>query len=113
MAQHAVIRTGGKQYLVEPGKKYPFERLPGEPGAEVTFDDVLLTFGESAVDARVGQPLLAGVTVRGRVIRQGRTRKITVVKYKAKSRYRRKLGHRQQFTEVEIQEIASAPSVVA
>lgn len=106
MAQHAVIRTGGKQYLVEPGKKYNFELLPGDAGADVVFDAVLLTFGDRAADARVGQPLLTGVSVRGRIVRQGRTRKITVVKYKAKSRYRRKQGHRQHFTEVEIMDIA-------
>lgn len=103
MATYVVIPTGGKQYLVEVGKRYRFERLPGVPGDVVQFGAPLLTFrtdGDAAV--RMGTPTVAGVSVVGKVVRQGRARKITVVKYRAKSRYRRKLGHRQHFTEVEV-----------
>lgn len=98
----AVIQTGGKQYLVESGKRYQFEKLPGNPGDAIAFDRVLLTFDQGGENARVGTPTVAGARVAGRILRQGRDRKITVVKYKAKVRYRRTLGHRQHFTEVEI-----------
>lgn len=109
MATHAVIRTGGKQYLVVPGKHYQFEKLPGDPGGTIAFPDVLLTFAADGGTVRVGAPTIAGASVVGTIIRQGRTRKITVVKYKAKSRYRRTLGHRQHFTEVEVTGIVAAP----
>ncbi|MBI4434471.1 50S ribosomal protein L21 [Candidatus Uhrbacteria bacterium] len=99
---YAVIQTGGKQYLVREGKKYRFEKLPGNPGDAVTLDRVLLTFGEGGEHVRMGTPTVSGAQVVGKIIQQGRADKITVVKYKAKSRYRRKLGHRQHFTEVEI-----------
>ncbi|MBI2482711.1 50S ribosomal protein L21 [Candidatus Uhrbacteria bacterium] len=105
---YAVIATGGKQYLVEPGKSYRFEKLEGEPGAAVTFDQVLLTFDANGEAVRVGAPVLMDTRVVGTVLRQARTRKVMVVKYKAKSRYRRKQGHRQHFTEVRIGEIAVA-----
>lgn len=111
---HAVIRTGGKQYLVEPGKTYSFEKLPGAEGETVTFDDVLLTFTDGTftdggADAKVGTPTVAGASVTGKIVRQMRERKIIVIKYKAKSRYRRKAGHRQQVTEVRIEAISCKP----
>lgn len=99
----AVIQTGGKQHLVESGKRYQFEKLPGNPGDAIAFDRVLLTFDQGGENAHVGTPTVAGARVTGRIFQQGRARKITVVKYKAKVRYRRTLGHRQHFTEVEIE----------
>ena len=105
MSQFAVIRTGGKQYLVEPGKTYAFEKLPGEAGEAVTFNDVLLTFTDGGTDAKVGAPTVAGASVTGTIVKQAREPKITVIKYKAKSRYRRKAGHRQQVTSVKIETI--------
>lgn len=102
MAQFAVIATGGKQELVEVGKRYRFEKLAGDAGGAVVFDRILATFGPEGAELRIGTPIVAGATVAGRIVRQGRERKITVIKYKAKSRYRRKRGHRQHFTEVEI-----------
>lgn len=99
---YAVIQTGGKQYLVEPGKTYHFEKLPGDAGGAIVFDRVLLTFREDGEGVRVGTPTVTGATVTGTIQRQGRDRKIEVIKYRAKSRYRRKQGHRQHFTEVVI-----------
>jgi len=108
MAQtHAVIATGGKQYIVTPGKTYTFEKLPVDAGSAVTFTDVLLTFGEDGSDVAIGTPKLP-TTVTGTVVAQRRARKVTVIKYKAKSRYRRKHGHRQHETQVKIEAIGGA-----
>jgi len=100
---YAVVETGGKQYRVAPGERIIVERLAGNPGDPVTFDRVLLVVNDSNV--QVGQPLVEGAQVKGTIVRQGRTRKIIVYKYKAKQRYRRKRGHRQYFTEVLIDDI--------
>lgn len=109
----AVIKTGGKQYLVEPGKKLKIEKLEAEAGQEVIFDEVLLLVKESAASAKatapeveIGSPLVAGAKVTGKVLKQARADKITVFKYKPKKRYKVKKGHRQFFTEVEITKIA-------
>lgn len=104
----AVIQTGGKQYLVEPGKRYHFERLPGNEGDAISFDRVLLTFRDGGEDVHIGTPTVAGCTVMGTIQRQGRDRKVEVIKYRAKSRYRRKQGHRQHFTEVMIGTVSGA-----
>lgn len=103
--QYAIIATGGKQYIVKPGTVYTFEKLPGESGSVVSFDRVLCTFGEGS-EVHVGTPTVAGARVTGTITAQGRSRKIIVRKYKAKSRYRRKHGHRQHFTKVRIDAIA-------
>lgn len=100
----AIIHTGGKQYLVSPQDKIQVEKLPGEQGAEVVFDEVLLVSKDK--DTKVGKPYVAGVKVVGKVLKQARTKKLKIFKYKAKVRYRRRIGHRQQFTELEIQSIA-------
>lgn len=105
MSTHAVIATGGKQYLVEPGKTYAFEKILGAVGDPVTFDQVLLTFAPQGADVRIGTPTVAGASVRGIIVHQGRERKVTVVKYRAKSRYRRMQGHRQHYTAVRIDAI--------
>jgi len=109
MSQFAVIQTGGKQYVVEPGKRYRFEKIAGNEGDAVSFDRVLLTFGTSGEEVRVGTPTVAGTTVAGKILRQARARKVEVIKYKAKSRYRRKYGHRQHFTEVEVSAVNVLP----
>jgi len=103
---YAVIQTGGKQYIVEPGKRYRFERVSGNVGDAIVFDRIFLTFGKDGEEVRVGTPTVAGATVVGKILQQGRARKIEVIKYKAKSRYRRKYGHRQHFTEVEVSGIS-------
>ncbi|MBI2642269.1 MAG: 50S ribosomal protein L21 [Candidatus Wildermuthbacteria bacterium] len=102
----AVIKTGGKQYIVSPGQKLKIEKLPAEAGKEVLFEEVLLLEGEK--DLQLGTPLVAGAKVKGKVLKQGKNKKVVVFKFKNKSdRQKRKKGHRQSFTEVEITSISS------
>jgi large subunit ribosomal protein L21 len=98
--QCAVIRTGGKQYLVRPGQKLKIEKLDAAEGGMVAFGDVLLTADGDAV--RIGAPYVAGARVDAKVLRQARAKKVIVFKYRPKARHRTKRGHRQHFTEVEI-----------
>lgn len=98
----AVIKTGGKQYLVQEGDVVTIEKLQAEPGQTVEFDVLLKAEGE---DVKVGAPTLPG-KINGEVVAHGRAKKIEVVKYKAKSRYTRRTGHRQLFTKVKIGKIA-------
>ena len=98
----SVIETGGKQYLVRSGQTLSIEKLPVEKGQTVTFDKVLLTANDDGSDVKIGMPYLEGVVVSGTVEAQGRAKKIRVVKYKRKVRYRRVHGHRQAFTKVKI-----------
>ena len=100
----AVIKTGGKQYIVEPGKTIRIEKLPPPVGGEVVFDQVLLI--ERGHDIEVGTPVIAGAKVTGKILRQGRADKVMTVKAKAKKRYRKKAGHKQAFTEVSITSIS-------
>lgn len=100
---YAVIETGGKQYRVAEGQTLRVEKLPGAKGESVVFDRVLLL--NDGTEVKIGQPYLDGCTVEGKVIRQGRARKIIVFKYKPKKNCRRKQGHRQPFTEVLISKI--------
>jgi large subunit ribosomal protein L21 len=99
----AVIKTGGKQYIVSPGDKIQIEKLDLEEGKEVVFEEVLLL--EKNKKIQIGNPTLKGVKVVGKVVKQGKGPKLIVFKYKPKKRYRRKKGHRQPFTEVEILKI--------
>ena len=103
---YAVISTGGKQYRVSEGQTIRVEKLPGEVGAPVSFDRVLLFSDGETV--RVGQPTLDGMTVTGHIIQQGKAKKIIVFKYKRRKGYRRKRGHRQQFTALKIDTIKGA-----
>jgi len=102
---YAVIRTGGKQYRVTPGDVIRVEKLEGEPGAEVAFDEVLMT--EDAGSVRVGTPLISGARVTGHVVQQGKAKKVLVFKKKRRKNYRRHQGHRQQFTAVRVAQIES------
>ena len=99
----AIFETGGKQYLVSKGDKIQVEKLETDEGKNVTFDKVLFT--STGTDANVGKPFIAGATVQGKVLKQGRGKKIHVLKYKNKSKYRRKIGARQFFTEIEITKV--------
>jgi len=101
---YAVVRTGGKQVRVEPGKSVRVEKLPGEVGSQVELADVLLVGGEG--DTRVGTPVVEGAKVVGTITEQGRRDKIVVFKLKRRKNYRRKQGHRQAYTEIRIDEIA-------
>ena len=102
---YAVIRTGGKQYRVTPGQRLVVERLDGERGDQVAFNEVLLVRGEDGA-VSVGAPTLDDASVTAEIADQKRARKIPVFKYKAKTRYRRLRGHRQHETHLRIAEIA-------
>ena len=97
----AVIKTGGKQYLVQPGDKITIEKIDVEEGKKFTFDEVLLTVDDKD-EVKVGTPLVTGAKVKAQVVAHGMTDKVTIHKYKAKKRYSRKLGHKQPCTQVEI-----------
>lgn len=99
----AIVQTGGKQYRVSPGDILRVERLPGTPGEEVTLEQVLLVAQDESV--QVGRPLVPGARVVGRILRQGKAKKIIVFKKKRRKNYRRKQGHRQLYTAIQIQEI--------
>jgi large subunit ribosomal protein L21 len=92
----SIIETGGKQYLVKKGDKIQVEKLSADAGSAITFDKVLFQ------DGAVGKPHLSGAIVTGKVLKQGIGKKIHVLKFKAKSKYRRKIGARQHYTEIEI-----------
>ncbi len=97
---YAVIRSGGKQHRVSAGDTLKLEKLEGDAGADITFDEVLLV-GDGD-DLTVGAPLVAGASVTGKILTQGKGKKITVSTYKRRKGTSRTLGHRQLFTEVEI-----------
>jgi len=99
----AVIKTGGKQYLVSPGQKVKIEKINKEEGQEVIFDKVLLLEKEGEIE--IGDPLIKEAKVVGKILKQDKAKKVIVFKYKAKKRERKKKGHRQPFTEIEILKI--------
>lgn len=103
---YAVMKTGGKQYRVEPNDKLRVDKLAGEPGTTVEIGDVLMV-GDGD-DTQVGAPLLAGSSVKLEVVEQTRNDKIVVFKKKRRQNYRRKQGHRQEMTVVRVAEIADA-----
>ena len=103
---YAVFRTGGKQYRAAKGDVLRLEKIEADEGATVSFDDVLL-IGEGA-DIKVGNPVLTGSSVSGKVLRQGKSKKVPVVKFKRRQNYLRQGTHRQFFTEVEITAISSS-----
>jgi large subunit ribosomal protein L21 len=102
---YAVVESGGKQYKVVEGETLRVEKLPGEIGQEIAFDNVLLfSDGENV---KIGQPVLSDVAVSGHIVEQGKAAKIIVFKYKRRKRFRRKQGHRQQYTAIKIDKIAT------
>jgi len=101
----AVIKTGGKQYLVSPKDKIKIEKIKGDKGDKVTFDQVLLL--EKQKKLEIGKPFIKGAKVSAEILDQGRSKKVIVFKYKAKKRYKVKKGHRQNYTEIEIKDISS------
>jgi large subunit ribosomal protein L21 len=102
---YAVFRTGGKQYRAAKGDVLRLEKIDADEGATITFDEVLL-IGEGA-DVKVGDPLLAGSSVSGKVLSQGKTKKVNVVKFRRRQNYLRQGSHRQFYTEVEITGISA------
>ncbi|MCI6992683.1 MAG: 50S ribosomal protein L21 [Clostridiales bacterium] len=111
---YAIIETGGKQYKVQAGDQIRVEKLNVEDGGAVVFDKVLAA-GEGA-DIKIGAPYLEGVTVEGTAVESGKGDKVIIFKYKAKKDYRKKQGHRQPYTLVEITSVAgekAAPKAAA
>ena len=99
----AIIKTGGKQYKVSPGDKLRIEKVDKKEGEEIIFDQVLLV--EKSNKVHIGTPLVKDAKVSGKVLTQGKADKIIIFKFKSKTRYRKKQGHRQPFSEVEITKI--------
>ncbi|WP_053230804.1 50S ribosomal protein L21 [Sandaracinus amylolyticus] len=96
---YAVIKTGGKQYRVTEGDRLRIEKLPGDVGAKLTFDEVLMVGGDKVA---VGTPLVKGAKVTAEIVAQDRAKKVIVFKFRRRKNYRRKRGHRQPFTEIKI-----------
>ena len=99
---YAIIATGGKQYKVEEGQTIRVEKLGVEAGSKFTFDQVLLVGGD---DVKVGEPTVDGASVEATVVGDGKAKKVIVYRYKRKTGYHKKNGHRQQYTEVKIDKI--------
>jgi large subunit ribosomal protein L21 len=103
---YAVFRSGGKQYRAAKGDVLRLEKIEADEGASVDFDDVLL-IGDGS-DIKVGNPVISGSSVSAKVLRQGKSRKVPVVKFKRRQNYLRQGTHRQFFTEVEITGISAS-----
>ena len=97
---YAVVKTGGKQYRVSAGEKLKVEQIPADVGAEIALDQVLLVADGEAVT--LGTPLVAGATVKAKVIGHGRGDKVRIFKMRRRKHYRKSQGHRQNYTEIEI-----------
>jgi large subunit ribosomal protein L21 len=100
---YAIFEAGGRQHKAEAGRTVKMDRVDAEVGSTIEFDKIIAMFSEDS--ARIGAPYVAGAKIVGRVIQQGRDRKILVFKYRPKSNYKKMRGHRQHFTQVEITEI--------
>ena len=105
---YAVLNSGGKQYKVQQGEVLRVEKIFGDVGSPVTFDRVLMFADGDNVS--IGQPVVDGVSVEGHIVEQGKAKKIIVFKYKRRKRFRRKNGHRQEFTAVQIDSIKAEGS---
>ncbi len=99
----AIIKTGGKQYLVKIGDKIKIEKIKGEAGDSVEFDTIL-TANQSGEEVEIGKPLLK-TKVKAKILKQDRKKKVHVIKYKSKTRYKKNVGHRQPYTEIQIEKI--------
>lgn len=99
----AVIKIGGKQYLISPGEKIRIEKIEKKEGDEIIFPEVLLLQKDKTLE--IGTPLVEGAKVVGRILKHSKAKKVIIFKYKPKKRYKVKKGHRQPFTEVEILKI--------
>ena len=102
---YAVIKTGGKQYKVSAGEKLRIESVPADVGAEITLDQVLLVADGDNVT--MGTPLVAGAAVKAKVLSHGRGEKIKIFKLRRRKHYRKTLGHRQNYTEIQISGITA------
>lgn len=97
---YAVVSAGGKQYKVQKGETLRIEKIPGEVGSKVVFDQVLMVADGESI--RIGQPVIAKAAVQASIVEQDRAKKILIFKYKRRKRYRRKQGHRQPYTAIRI-----------
>jgi large subunit ribosomal protein L21 len=102
---YAVIKTGGKQYRVTPGEKLKVEKLAGEVGSDVVIDEVLMVADGDNVT--VGAPVVKGASVKATVVSHGRHDKVMIFKMRRRKHYRKTQGHRQDYTEIQIQQIAA------
>lgn len=102
----AIIETGGKQYKVAEGTVLYIEKIDGEAGQKVVFDHILAVFQDGKL--KVESPYVTGVTVEGKVVKQGKNKKVVVYKMHPKKNYRKKQGHRQPYTKVQIDKVALA-----
>ena len=103
---YAIVRTGGKQVRVEPGSSYRVEKLDAEVGSQVELDQVLLVGGDT--ETKIGTPIVDGAKVVGTITAHGRGPKLTIFKMKRRKGYRRKQGHRQDYTEILVDSIQGA-----
>ncbi len=100
---HAVLQAGGKQYRVAPGESIQIEKIPGNAGDSVSFDKVIMT--SDGEQASIGKPYVENARIEGRIVRQGKYRKVIAFKFRRRKGHRKKIGHRQAFTEVKIEKI--------
>jgi large subunit ribosomal protein L21 len=101
---YAIVKTGGKQYKVSPGDTLKVEKIEGEPGQEIIFDNVLMVVDDDN-NTEIGNPLITDVKVSGLITKQTKGEKIIVFKFKRRKGYRNKNGHRQKLTEITIKDI--------
>ncbi len=101
---YAVIKTGGKQYLVKEGQEIKIEKLDKKPGDKVEFD-ALLVFDDKGEKVEIGKPKVEKAKISGKVLAEARARKVAVIKFKRKTRYKKHIGHRQWFTKIKIGQI--------
>lgn len=109
--EYAVIKTGGKQYRVSSGDVLEIDKLPQDTDSDITFDDVLLLVSDSSV--KIGKPMLPSVKVKAKLLEQKKGKKIDVYKFKAKARYRRKIGFRALLSKIVIEKIESGEKASA
>ena len=102
----AIIRTGGKQYLVSPGNKIKIEKIDKKEGEEITFQEVLLL--EKNRKLEIGTPIVKGAKVTAKILKQGKGKKVIIFKHKPKKHYKVKKGHRQPLTQIEITKIVTS-----
>lgn len=102
---YAIIQTGGKQYLAKPGAELKIEKVSGKVGDPITFEKILMT--SDGENINIGAPYLENVRISGRITRQDKDRKVIVFKYKRRKDSRKKRGHRQEYTQVRVEEIGT------
>lgn len=99
---YAVVKTGGKQYRVSPGEKLKVEQIPADIGSEIVLDVLMFADGDIVT---LGTPVVAGTSVKAKVLSHGRGKKVTIFKMRRRKHYQKHQGHRQNYTELEIQSI--------